>query len=657
MKKITNIFKHTKMPAKRDDDKIKVEKILNWDFRQVEAPSLGSQREPETIIGKIYSNLRTHFTDFYKQFDEIKRVSGQLGGVVEDLVDTSNNVKQAAEIISVGTTQQTMDVEQCIKLTDAFATKIDRMDATSKELISLANEMGSINQNGKGAVDDLFVNQEKNHEVTSEITGEIYNLLERVQKIGEVTDVLFGIAEQTNLLALNAAIEAARAGEAGKGFAVVASEVRKLSEESRMASKNINETIGTITGELNTLKRTIDNSQEIFKKQDKSVDAVIEAFEKINQYIETFIRDQKIFNREVEDISAQKDALVDSITNISSVIQESAATIEEVASLAIGQNATTMILNKMASDLAKKVITIENEFNKIQIQKTSVAKKKIAVIFDLDDPFWEPTRRETQKAAKSFNVEVDFYAPPSRDFGASDMTNKLEQIIKEGCDGLIISPIDDPKVVEKLKTLNASGTKIVFINSKIEGIKYESLIETNGLFAGRTAANVAKNLLNNQGEVIVGLWSDAHIISIENRAKGFIEELRHNSEIKVYEVNIKGEPNYKEAEVTIHNMLKKYPKTKLIFATNVGWGLLYAKYVEKFHPDIKIITIDFTKDIETAIKKGLITSAIAQRAFSWGTMALGFLDEVYQGRAVKKYTDTGTFEVNLSNIKIYESRI
>ncbi len=595
--------------------------------------------------------------DFYKQFVVIKRVSDQMEGVVEDLVDTSTNVKQAAEFIAAGTAQQTVDVEKCIGLTDDFTISIDSMDQKSLELINLANDMADVNKNGKNSIDNLSFNQEKNQKVIEELVNRIYSVLEKTEMIGKITDILHNISEQTYMLSFNAKIEAVNAGQYGKSFTAVANEIRKLSEESKSASQNINGTIGSITDELNILKSTVDTSIGVFTNQGKSVDSVIDAFNKINHYTETFIGEQKNFSNQVSEIKVKKDELVDSMSHIFSGIQKSTATTEEVASLAMSQNASTAILSKLSMDLANQVNAIGNSLDQNKIEELSIDKKKISVIFDLDDPFWEPVRREAIKAAKAFNVDVDFFAPKSRSIGIAEMGNRLDQIINEKRDGLIISPIDDSKIEEKLKKLNTAQTKIVFINSKIDSIPYESLIETNGIIAGKSAAKVAKRHLNNQGEVIVGLWSDAHISSIDNRAKGFIEELRLNSDITVHEVTINSDPTFEDAEKMIHKMLEQFPKTNLIFSTNVGWGLLYAKYVKIYKPNLKVITMDFTKDVENAIKEGSISSAIAQRAFSWGTMSLDFLDKIFQGKPVQKYVDTGTYEVNLSNIKIYEGRV
>jgi hypothetical protein len=83
----------------------------------------------------------------------------------------------------------------------------------------------------------------------------------------------------------------------------------------------------------------------------------------------------------------------------------------------------------------------------------------------------------------------------------------------------------------------------------------------------------------------------------------------------------------------------------------------YGNYVYKHNLDYDILTVDLTKDIAKMIKEGKIKAAIAQRNFTWVSSALGMLVDAFQNKPVVKYTDTGTYEVNQTNISIYEHRI
>ena len=79
------------------------------------------------------------------------------------------------------------------------------------------------------------------------------------------------------------------------------------------------------------------------------------------------------------------------------------------------------------------------------------------------------------------------------------------------------------------------------------------------------------------------------------------------------------------------------------------------KYVKKYRPKIQTVVIDFTKEIQQAMNEGLLQYAIGQRAYSWGSMAIDFLENSFKSKPVKKYVDTGTFEVNQQNLNIYNS--
>lgn len=636
------------------NNNVVVEKLLQWDF---EENLENTAHNIDDEYKRLHENYKTYFSEFQEDFEDIKLISDQLEGVIDGMVDSSNNVRMAAEFISKGAQDQAEEIGKCQCVADDLAERITVMSGKSKDMIDSAHEMGGVSSGGKIAVKNLSENQRKNYEVNNQITARIYALLDKTKIINDITKILYDIASQTNLLALNASIEAARAGEAGRGFAVVADEVRKLAQKSREASETINTNISDVTNELGNLKNVMDDSKETFDNQAHAVDQVINAFEQINTYINGFVTSQQDFNNEVNGLSGEKEVLIDSFVNIASVIEEASATTQEVASLTISQSSTANIIYKMSRDLHSKVDTITSNSSKIKTKHLTNKQKKIAIIFDLDHPFWAPTEKEAKKTAKAFNFYTEFFAPKTRENGAADMLAALKDFVAREFDAIVVSPIESPEISAVLKAASQKGTKIIFINSALPGVPYETLLETNGIELGKNAARTAKQILNNQGEVAVGLWSDVKITSIEDRANGFIRELEQNSNIKVIKKSVLGDPSDKEVSRVVSSILKENPKTKLVFATNVNWGIAFAEYVRDHHPGFEVLTTDFTKEIADLINGGNIKAAVAQRAFSWGSTALELLVDIFQGKEVIKYTDTGTYEVNANNISIYERRI
>lgn len=627
-----------------------LEQMQQWDYTNSDIPM-------NTLDDQIYHGLKTLFEEFYCNFEDIKTVSSQFEGLSNQMYSVSENVRVSAENIAQGAEEQIKDIGNCLQISDELAEHINEIDSQSVHLISMAQEMKHVSTNGKSTIVNLSIQQKNNQEMLKTITEEIYQLIENSIKINQVTNTLYTIANQTKLLALNASIEAARAGESGKGFAVVAEEVRNLSEQSRIASQNIADTLIGVTDKLDHLKDLIDTSKSTFSAQEHAVHTVVDTFNDIDTYINNYVATQQGFADQIQGLNQEKDKMTQSIQDISTVIGESSATTEEIFSLTISQSNTVTMLNKMASNLTQNVNSLDTSFKKVKVAHQAKKKKKVAMVFDLDDPFWEPTRTEAHTTAQMLDFNLEIFAPKTRKNGANEMCKHLDYIINADFDALIISPIDDREVSRQLQLANQKGMKIIFINSLINNIPYESLIETNGMNIGHTAAAVAKKLINNEGKIIVGLWSDSKIHAIQQRAEGFVQALSDSPNIQVITVPVPGEPTASESEQIISNILTQHPDTKLVYATNTGWGLAYGNYFKKHPSTIKVITIDFTKQIAEHIRRNSIHSAISQRNFAWGNIPLQMLFDVYNNKSVEKYIDTGSFEVNLNNIQIYENRI
>ena len=122
----------------------------------------------------------------------------------------------------------------------------------------------------------------------------------------------------------------------------------------------------------------------------------------------------------------------------------------------------------------------------------------------------------------------------------------------------------------------------------------------------------------------------------------------------VHEVPVMSKQTQQEADVAIKNMLADYPNAKVVFMTNVDWGVLMAGYVRRYRPDVEVVTIDFTREIQEIMSDNSLQYAIGQRNYSWGTMSFDFLNKHFNHRPVERYVDTGTYEVNRQNINIYK---
>lgn len=627
-----------------------LQRIADWDLVQTIDAAIDENRTHT----KVYVQLQTLFTDIYANLADITRIKKMLDTEVQDFVSQSDQVKKVAAFLKEGAENQTQDIKHSMSLIENFSAKINAIYEKTQNIISLAHEMEKINQNVQTSINQLVDNQEKNDEAMEEIFSVIRSLIDKTEKIDVITKLINRISSETNLLGLNAKVEAVHAGAYGKGFSVVANEIQRLSNESKNASVDISDTIKSITDEIDLLEKVAMKSKDIFNAQRESVTDVNNASEKNSDFIGKYLTEQEGFYESIDEIKSAENVLVDSISNVFSTVREVSATAQEIATLNFNQNNSIALLKKLSVDMSGRISSFNRNVRPIQIRPAVKKRRKIAILFDSETPFWDPMKKETVKTAEVYDYDINFFAPKSRGIqGLNEMVNILDTIMEEKYDGLIISPINDPQISQKLKTANQMGIKIVFLNAPLDNVGYTSLIYTDGFMTGATVAKLVTGILGNTGEVIVNSWNEAQLAVVENRRIGFVRELKKISQIAVHEVGVPSKSSLQESEDLIGSILNRYPKVKVVFLTNFDWGLFFANYKKKHHSDIQIIVVDYIDEVEESLKEGLINYAIGQRAYSWGTMGIGFIDDSLHGRPVPKVVDTGTFEVNQQTIKIY----
>ncbi|MCW8908421.1 MAG: methyl-accepting chemotaxis protein [Sedimenticola sp.] len=203
---------------------------------------------------------------FNRFLDKLQGVVGELASVTENLSVSAGELSQVSEATRSGIANQQAQTEQAATATNQMAATVQEV---AKNAESAANSaMGARNEanEGKSTVDENIATIRTLSETVEQASGVIGRLEQDSVEIGGVLDVIRNIAEQTNLLALNAAIEAARAGEQGRGFAVVADEVRTLASRTQQSTQEIQEMIERLQSASKEAVKAMDETNQKAKK-------------------------------------------------------------------------------------------------------------------------------------------------------------------------------------------------------------------------------------------------------------------------------------------------------------------------------------------------------------------------------------------------------
>lgn len=330
---------------------------------------------------KVKDEIGQLADSFNVMMENITSLVKQTNSSAQEVLDTATELTHASnktalsakeiaiatEEIANGATSLANEAERGNELTENISRQMERVIQTNKEMEASARQVEKSSQLGTEYLNGLLQKTNITGEMVNALTDKVNSLKASTNSVMKVLDVMQNITQQTNILSLNATIEAARAGAAGKGFMVVADEIRQLAEQSRQSITMVGEITDTIQKEMNETVKALSEASPLFQEQANSVQETSQIFVSVQEQMEGFVRHLDSVTASIDELNEAQTVLSEAMSNVSAVAQQSSATSEEVASLSSEQQTVGDQLVQLSNKLENVSVGLKESLSKFTV--------------------------------------------------------------------------------------------------------------------------------------------------------------------------------------------------------------------------------------------------------------------------------------------------
>lgn len=359
----------THIHRKANDYQIVMQACRDGDLTQRMNPE--SQNQAMTEIAEEFNEMIATVED---TVDDLKRFASEVATFsqeitlsTEEVQSESEYVAESMEEISSKADRQNANLQQASEEMNTLLSTIGEIAASSDEVVKIAEQTAETGREGRQAAQDAIEGMGEIEDEAAETVKEIEQLEEQVQQIDELTDFISEIAEQTNMLALNANIEANRGGEGGGGFAVVANEVKQLAAGTKQAAGDIEERLERIQAETTETVEEVRITSDRIADHTESVENAVNALDEIANFAEKTNRGIRAIDQATDRQAESTEEVVDIVDEAAAIGQETTTAAVSLAEETTGQTAALRQVTKGTDLLATQAQQLSTTLDRFEV--------------------------------------------------------------------------------------------------------------------------------------------------------------------------------------------------------------------------------------------------------------------------------------------------